>query len=131
MVKPMLRSRSKKKVMKRTPKGKTVLRFKEKKPSKKQCARCKANLAGTPSNIASEIRKLSKTEKAPTRPYRGVLCPACVEALIGYATRFEVKYRNPEFADMELTRDLTLEKFLPKGWYNNLVNKSEVKHSNG
>ena len=124
MVKPMLRSRAKKRIMRRTPGGRTALHFKEKKTSKKECARCGVVLAGMPSESVSKLRKLSKTEKAPTRPYSGTLCPKCVESLVSYRTRFEVKYKYPEYADMELARDLTLEKYLPRGWYNKLANKA-------
>ena len=124
MVKPMLRTRSKKRVMKRLPGGKTVLRFKDKKPSKKTCARCNVNLAGTPSDSVSQLKKLSKSEKTPTRPFTGVLCPTCVEKLVIYKTRSEVKYKYPEYADVEVRRDLTLEKFLPKGWFNSIAKKA-------
>jgi large subunit ribosomal protein L34e len=123
MVKPMLRTRSKKRVMTRLPGGKTVLHFKHKKPSKKTCARCNVNLAGSPSGSIAEIGKMSKSEKAPTRPYTGVLCPICVEKLISYKTRSEVRYKYPEYADVEIRRDLTLERFLPKGWFNSIAKK--------
>jgi len=120
MVKPMLRTRTKKRVRKRTPGGRLVTHFKAKKPGKKTCSRCSVKLAGTPSLSISGIRKLGKTEKKPTRAYSGVLCPKCLEYLIGYKTRFEVKYDYPDFSEIELTRDLTLEKYLPKGWYKSI-----------
>jgi len=76
-----------------------------------------------PSDLSSVIRNLSKSEKKPSRPYAGVLCPACVDRLVRYTTRFEVKNRNPEYAEMELQRDLTIEKYLPKGWYASISGK--------
>jgi len=123
MVKPMLRSRSKKKVHKRTPGGHTVLRHKGKKHGVKTCARCSKHLSGVPSDASSVIRNLSKSQKAPNRPYAGVLCQECVERLVAYTTRFEVKNNYPEFSEMELQRDLTLERFLPKGWFASLSKK--------
>jgi large subunit ribosomal protein L34e len=123
MVKPMLRSRSKKKVQVKTPGGRTVTHIKEGKPSKKTCGRCGVNLAGVPSDLSSIIRNMAKSEKSPSRPYAGVLCPACVDRLVRYTTRFEVRSKTPEYADMELQRDLTIEKYLPKGWYDSVTRK--------
>lgn len=123
MVKPMLRSRSKKNVQVKTPGGRTVTHYNKKKPGKKTCGRCGAELGGVPSDVSSVIRNLAKSKKGPTRPYSGVLCSGCVKRLTTYATRFEVKNKYPEYADMELQRDLTIEKFLPAGWYSSLSTK--------
>lgn len=120
MVKPMLRSRSKKKVQRRTPGGRTVTHYKQKKTGKRQCGRCNKLLAGVPNTAPSKVRELSKSRRVPTRPYAGVLCAKCVEDLVRYITRFEVKYSYPDFSEMELRRDLTIEKFLPKGWFDSL-----------
>ncbi|MEA3255668.1 MAG: 50S ribosomal protein L34e [Candidatus Altiarchaeota archaeon] len=123
MVKPMLRSRSKKKVQRRTPGGKTVTHYKKKKPGKQHCGRCAKILTGVPNTIPSKVRELSKSKRVPTRPYAGVLCAKCVEDLIRYTTRFEVKYGYPEFSEMELRRDLTIEKFLARGWFDSMSKK--------
>lgn len=123
MVKPMLRSRSKKKVQRRTPGGRTVTHYKKKKPAKQKCGRCGRLLSGVPNTIPSEVRKLSKSERVPTRPYAGVLCAKCVEDLVRYTTRFEVKFNYPEFSGMDLMRDLTIEKFLPRGWFDSISKK--------
>lgn len=120
MVKPMLRTDAKKKVRKRTPGGRTTTHYREAKPGRKTCGRCGKQLSGVPNNIKSVIRNLSKSEKVPNRPYAGVLCPQCVEKLVRYVTRFEVKKRYPEYADLEIKRDLTLEKYLPPGWFKGL-----------
>jgi len=123
MVKPMLRSRSRKKVKKRVPGGRTVTHFREGKPKRKVCGRCGKQLSGVPSAVSSVMRNLAKSEKVPTRPYAGVLCPDCVERLVAYATRFEVKHNYPDYSEMELQRDLTIERFLPKGWFDSLSKK--------
>jgi large subunit ribosomal protein L34e len=123
MVKPMLRTRSRKKVQTRIPGGDTVLRHKAEKHKVKMCARCSTNLSGVPSDVSSIIRNLSKSEKLPNRPYAGVLCPQCVERLVAYTTRFAVKNDYPEFSEMKLQRDLTLERYLPKGWFASISKK--------
>ena len=117
MVKPMLRTRARKKVKTRIPGGKTVIHYKEGKHSKRTCGRCESILDGVASASSSGMQKISKSEKVPTRSYAGVLCPACVEDLFRYQTRFTVKASYPDYANMEFRRDLTLERFLPKGWY--------------
>ena len=123
MVKPMLRTRARKKVQVKTPGGRNVRHTKEGKPSKKTCGRCGINLAGVPSELTSIMKNMAKSEKVPSRPYAGVLCPACVERLVVYTTRFDVKSKYPEYAEMELQRDLTIEKFLPKDWYSTVTKK--------
>ncbi|HDN83335.1 MAG TPA: 50S ribosomal protein L34e [Candidatus Altiarchaeales archaeon] len=121
MVRPQLRSRSVKKVKCRTPGGRIVIHYRKEKPSKHVCGRCGRLLSGVPNDIPSKVRKLSKTEKRPSRAYAGVLCSNCVEELLRYQTRFEAKFKYPGFEDINFERDLTLEKFLPRGWYKSLV----------
>lgn len=71
------RSRSYKRVHKKTPGGVNVLRYKKKKPNKHVCAECGAILNGVPRGRPYEINKLSKTQKRPTRPFGGYLCSKC------------------------------------------------------
>jgi len=123
MVKPMLRTRSRKRIRKKVPGGSTVTHYKEAKPARKTCGRCAKQLSGVENDVTSVLRNLSKSQKVPTRPYAGVLCPDCVERLITYATRFEVKHKHPEYADMNLQRDLTIEKYLPRGWFASISTK--------
>ena len=109
-----------KKTKKKTPKGKTKTHYSRKKPSKHRCGRCNKVLSGTPNDRAAKIKKLSASEKKPSRPYGGTLCSDCLEALLRYETRFNVKYGFEQYEDMELKRDLTLERYLPTGWFNDL-----------
>jgi len=111
---------SKIKVKRKTPGGKIVVHEKRKKPKKAHCGRCGKPLGGVESKIPSEMRKLAKSEKIPNRSYAGILCTNCLEELLRYKVRFEVKFSNEEFKDLELHRDLTIEKFLPKGWWSEL-----------
>lgn len=75
------RSRSYKRVNKKTPGGRNVLRYKKKKPSKHVCAECGQVLHGVPRGRPYEIRKLSKSQKRPNRPYGGYLCSKCARKL--------------------------------------------------
>jgi len=63
------------------------------------------------------MRGFSASQRAPERPYGGLLCPGCVDALVRYVTRMEVRHMKPGFEDLDLARDLTIEKFLPRGWW--------------
>ena len=71
------RSRSYKRMNKKTPGGVNVLRYKKKKPGKHVCAECGAILHGVPRGRPFEIKKLSKSQKRPNRPFGGNLCPKC------------------------------------------------------
>ncbi len=126
MVAPKYRSGSKKRVFRRTPGGRTVVHYKHGKPSKNHCGRCGKPLQGTPSANPLEIRKMRHSERVPTRPYAGVLCSDCTESLMRYVTRFEAKFGYPEFSDLEIERDLTIEKFLPRDWFSG-INKGVAK----
>lgn len=117
MVRRYLRTRSRKRVKLKTPGGLEVTHFKEKKPGKPICGRCWKTLGGMPNRIPSEMRAMKSSERIPSRPYAGVLCNQCLDELMRYVTRFGVKYSNPEYKKLEVQRDLTLEKFLPKGWH--------------
>lgn len=100
--------------------------LKRKKPKKAHCGRCGKVLSGVESKIPSKIRKLAKTKKVPERPYAGILCANCLEELLRYKVRFEAKFSQPEkFEKLNLVRDLTLEKFLPRGWYSQLSKRTK------
>jgi len=72
------RSRSYRRVHKRTPGGQNVLRYKKKKPSKHVCAECGAILHGVPRGRPYQVNKLSKSKKRPNRPFGGYLCSECL-----------------------------------------------------
>jgi len=89
MPKPALRSRSRRKVQKKTPSGKTVVHYKKRKPNTHKCAICHANLHGKPRGSPVEIRKLSKSERKPERPFGGMLCSRCTRKIISLRARLE------------------------------------------
>ncbi len=76
------RSRTFRRIYIKTPGGKTVLRYKRRKPSPAQCANCGKNLAGVPRLIPSKMHNLAKTKKRPQRPFGGVYCSRCSRAKI-------------------------------------------------
>ena len=84
MVRPAYRSHSKRRVYKRTPGGRTVVHFEERKPKAARCAVCGKPLGGVPRGRPVEIRKLSKTERRPERPYGGYICGSCLRKLYKY-----------------------------------------------
>ena len=59
---------------------KTGLVYAKRRPKKPHCANCGKVLSGVASNSPYKVRKLSKTQKRPERPYGGVLCSACTRA---------------------------------------------------
>ena len=78
----MYKSRRLRRVFVKTPGGKTVLHYRQRKPSKAVCAGCKKQLAGVPRQISSKMANMPKTAKRPQRPYGGVLCSACTRRLL-------------------------------------------------
>lgn len=79
---PKFRSRTFRRVFVRTPKGRTLMHYRFRKPSKARCAVCKQVLLGVVNGRPSELRKVSKSEKRPERPYGGVLCSKCMRERI-------------------------------------------------
>jgi large subunit ribosomal protein L34e len=71
-----------KKVKTRVPSGKIVIRMRQEKPGAAICAICKKPLHGMKRMIPSKIRKISKTEKRPSRLYGGYLCANCTKELV-------------------------------------------------
>jgi large subunit ribosomal protein L34e len=76
------RSRTLRRIHKRTPGGRTVLRYKKRAPGKAVCAVCGAELHGIPRTKPSKIRHTPKTKKRPERPYGGYLCSRCMRVKV-------------------------------------------------
>ena len=128
MVEPSKRTRSTKKKQVRTPGGRTVTHFGVGKSKQVKCGMCEKKLAGVATGTATEMKNMSKSKKVPAKPYAGTLCPACLDSLMRYVTRWEVKSSGDEFASLELSRDLKIEKFLPRGWFEKISSgKKTVK----
>ncbi len=78
MPKGMYKSRTLRRVFTRLPSGKSVLRYKQRKPSAAHCGRCGIGLHGIPRVTPKKLAKFSKSSKRPERPYGGVLCSRCL-----------------------------------------------------
>jgi len=77
MTAPKDRVRSKRKVFRRVPSGKTKEAYLKRKPSKATCFKCGTVLSGVPCERPYKIRTMAKTKKRPERAYGGVLCSKC------------------------------------------------------
>jgi large subunit ribosomal protein L34e len=77
MVSGKFKSRTYARVRVRTPGGANVLRHKLRKPAKAHCASCDAVLSGVARERPAGLRKLSKSERVPSRPFAGQLCSKC------------------------------------------------------
>ena len=87
MAKPGQRSRTLRRVSKRTPGSKTVLHYLKRKPSKAKCSKCGKLLPGVPRERPYKMARMAKTKKRPERPYGGALCSACMRLKMVSDTR--------------------------------------------
>jgi large subunit ribosomal protein L34e len=78
MVKPSFRSRTFRRVYRKTPGGRNVLQHRKRKPSKATCYKCGKILPAVPRERVYIMQRMPKTKKRPERPYGGVLCSACM-----------------------------------------------------
>lgn len=81
------KSRTFRKVFRRTPGGRTVIQYKKRYPKKAHCAGCGVLLAGVASERPYRMKNMPKTKKRPERPYAGMLCSRCMRAKIKGSTR--------------------------------------------
>ena len=102
---------------KRTSKGRNVKHYDKAKPDQAICARCSCRLQGIPREIPSVLRRMSRSQRTVNRKFGGVLCSTCVRESEKYKARMEDGYA--------VKRDLTIEKFLPKGWFSSLPKKTQ------
>lgn len=79
---PRYRSRSLRRIYKKTPGGRTIVHYGKRKPSKARCAKCGDLLKGVARERPYKMQNMAKTKKRPERPYGGVLCSRCMRMLI-------------------------------------------------
>ena len=79
---PRLRTRSLRRVFKKTPGGNVKMHYIKRKPQSQKCGSCGDVLKGTPRELPYKIRTMSKSDKRPKRPYGGVLCTKCTRLKI-------------------------------------------------
>ena len=71
------KSRSLRRVAKKTPGGRVVVHYLKRKPKAARCANCGAILKGVPRERPYKMQSLPKSRKRPERPYGGMLCSKC------------------------------------------------------
>ena len=82
MVAPRFRSRKNRRVGVKTPGGRYVIHYENKTYGKPQCGQCGETLKGMSIGTSTTLRKLSKTQRRPERPYGGVLCSKCMRKVM-------------------------------------------------
>ncbi|NPA04536.1 MAG: 50S ribosomal protein L34e [Crenarchaeota archaeon] len=82
MPRPAYRSRSLRRVKRRTPGGETRTYYEKRRPGPARCALCGKPLNGVPRLRPPKLRNLPLSQKRPERPYGGVLCARCLERLL-------------------------------------------------
>jgi len=76
------RSRTFRRIRRKTPGGRNVLRYEKRKPKKAKCSSCGAGLAGVPRERDFKMQNMGKTQKRPSRAYGGMLCSKCTKDLL-------------------------------------------------
>lgn len=66
----------------KTPGGQMVYHFRRKPYGRPQCALCGEGLLGVPRGSPAAIKKLTKTQRRPTRPFGGQLCTVCTRKAV-------------------------------------------------
>jgi len=82
MPRGMYRSRTLRRVYRKTPSSGVVIHYKKRKPKKSRCASCGNLLSGVPRERPYKMMKLSKTKKRPERPYGGYYCSKCMRKIL-------------------------------------------------
>ena len=76
------------KIFVRTPGSKVKVQYKQRKPSRAKCSKCKKFLQAVPRELPAKMANIPKTAKRPERPYGGVLCSACMRKFFKEQARF-------------------------------------------
>lgn len=85
MVRKSIRSGKRKLV--KTPSGKFYFKKLMKQPNYHKCATCNRPLPGVPRGTRVEIRRLTKSQRSPSRPFGGQLCSPCLKRKLIVANR--------------------------------------------
>ncbi len=81
------KSRTFRRISKKTPGGKLVTHYERRKPAKAICTMCGNVLKGVIQAIPSKVKAESKTKRRPERPFGGVLCSACTRNVLKQKVR--------------------------------------------
>jgi large subunit ribosomal protein L34e len=82
MVSGKQKSRSKRRIYRRTPGGRVVIHYVKRRPSRAVCGNCRTLLAGVPAVRGTEMRRIPKSSKRPERMFGGTLCSPCSKRVI-------------------------------------------------
>jgi len=82
MVTGRFKSRTFRRVFRKTPGGRTVKHYKLRKPAKAKCSGCGDVLKGIARGRPSRMKNLPKSQKTVSRPYGGNLCSKCMRQAI-------------------------------------------------
>ena len=82
MVSGKYKSRTFRRVYRKTPGARNVIQYKTRKHGKAQCGGCGTSLPGVHTGTKTQIGRLTKSQKRPERPYGGVLCSRCTRLAI-------------------------------------------------
>ena len=77
-----LKSRTFRRIFKKTPGGKTKLHYTLRKPKKAKCAKCGDVLKGITNERPKKMQNIPKSQKTVSRPYGGNLCSRCMRKTI-------------------------------------------------
>lgn len=77
MVSGRHKSRTYRRVKVKTTKG-VVIQYRKRKPKQAHCAKCRKPLKGVARGRPYQIKKISKTQRRPQRPFGGMLCSKCM-----------------------------------------------------
>ncbi|MEM3783595.1 MAG: 50S ribosomal protein L34e [Candidatus Bathyarchaeia archaeon] len=87
MPRPAKRTRSRKRVFKALPGGRTSMHYKREVTAQNSCSLCGRPLTGIPSLPPSEMRTLNRTKRRISRIYGGQLCHNCLKTALKQAVR--------------------------------------------
>ncbi|MEM3641656.1 MAG: 50S ribosomal protein L34e [Candidatus Bathyarchaeia archaeon] len=87
MPKPAQRTRSRKRVCKALPGGRTGIHFKLEAAAQSSCSRCSKPLNAVPRLSPSQMGKLNRTRRRIWRIYGGQLCHSCLKTALKHAAR--------------------------------------------
>jgi large subunit ribosomal protein L34e len=76
------KSRTLRRVYRKTPGNRVVLHYRVRKPRAAVCGGCGITLKGVPRKLVPKLRNLPKTMRRPTRSYGGYLCSRCAREKI-------------------------------------------------
>lgn len=81
-----VRSRSLRRVWRRTPGGRSVIHYERSKPHVAVCGVCGGRLGGVPVSAGS-LRRVPKSSRRPERFFGGVLCSSCLSYVLKLSVR--------------------------------------------